>query len=317
MSIIHMDTEVVYEHARQMMYTASDILKKVDTLRLQVARLRIAWKSPQADHFFSEWDGLFHRLNNLAVELDHLANRVMREADEWISTDRTQSAYFQEVRPALSFNDVERIVAASILASTLRWSEKRWNSIIFTGPNPLRKALDIKPMTRVIRPWTLAKGMATVGMVESLRAGVKEGIRSFLEYAHEDVARAVSAATVDGAFKTVLSAVGKAGIPLALGAIMSTVGAPVLVSGAVVLVGSVVGQTVYSKFLEEPVWNLWKKSTIRLRVIEEGKRAIDWVSNRAQALVDQMIVQPAKKVQRAFSYFIRNLTQTPLSAPST
>lgn len=313
MSIIHMDTDKVYEHARHMMHTASDIMKKVDGLGLRMGQLRRAWSSPQADHYFSEWSGLFKRLNILAEELNQLSLRVMREVDEWISTDRTQSAYLQEVKKALRFsrNDVTRIGAAGILASTLRWSPKRPNSIIFTGPNWLRKALDIKPMTRVIRPGTLAVGMAVEGAVESVKEGIKTSQESFSEYVHEDLSRAIAAAGVDGAFQLSISAVGKVGIPLLLGGVMAAVSAPVLVSGAVVLVGTVVGVKAYSIFIEEPVWNWWKHSTERVRLIESGKRAIDWASNRSQALVEHTIIQPAKKVQTAFSHFIHNLSHAP------
>lgn len=319
MSIIHMETEEVQERARHMMYAASDIMKKADALGLQMRHLRRAWSSPQADYFFSEWNGLFRRLITLANELDQLSLRVMREVDKWISKDHMQSGFLQEVKKHLQsfpdliedIKDIERIGAAGILASTLRWSPKRPNSIIFTGPNWLRECLNIKPMTRVIRPGTLAFGMAVEGLGESVWEGIQAGWESF--HAQEGFSRSISAAIADGSFKFSISALGKVGIPLVLGSVMTVVGAPVLVSGAVVLVGTVVGVKAYSMFFEEPVWNWWKHSTMRARIIENEKRNYDRALNYAQALVEYTITQPARKVQTAFSHFIHNLAHAPIN----
>lgn len=314
MTTIHMDTGIVYEHGRQMMNTASELFKQIDALQLTMNRLRLAWNSPRADRYFDDWNRLRESLVAKAQELDQLAQRVMREVDEWITVDRTQSAYYEAYKKTfdISLKDVKQILVATVLATTLHWSFKRPNSIIFTGPNWMRKTLDIAEMTRVIKPTTLAKGMARVGAATSL---IESGIaawESFSEYSHEDLALATSAAIVDGAFKFAISAIGTVGIPLLLGTVVSTIGAPALVAGGIVLAGSVIGEIAYSKLIEAPLWEMWKNSTLRLQVIEQGRRTIDRFTNHIRALTFQSV----QNVKSAFAPFIGEIVHSYLPGTS-
>lgn len=330
MSIIHMDTDVVYAQGRQMIDTASTMMRAVERLRWKVNRLRGSWKSPQADYFFRSWDELHWRLSTLAEELDHLANRMMREADEWISVDQARSAHHQTYSEASRERDSSELVkylkrlkdtrewlkalkdiGGSVgLALTLHWSLARPNSLIFRGSNTLRKFLEISEGVRVIKPSTLARTLAKVAKKTALVDGIIDGAFSAgIEYAtHHDVRRALATGLVDAAFGTVVSGVVGVSVPLALGAGMAAVGAPVVVSGGVILVGSALGKFL----LEARIENWWEHSAVRSQVINWTAQTVQ----TAQTLVNKTIVQPAKKVEHAFSGFIHNLSHVHLAVPA-
>ncbi len=117
------------------------------------------------------------------------------------------------------------------------------------------KAVGIKEMTHVIKPGTLAKGMAIGGAFEAIQ-------EDFVNQRYEEVSHFISAATLDGGFRFALSAVGTVVIPLALDAIVTAVGLPVVGSEAVVLAGSVLLGFGYSKLVEAPLWEMWNNSIV-------------------------------------------------------
>lgn len=314
MSTIHMDIEIVYEQGRKMVSSTSDMLNMIDQLRYAVQDLQQAWSSPTATARIREMERLIDMLFSQAHKLEDLGLKVMREVDEWVNVDRTKSAYWDALRESfqVSFEDAQKLFAGTLLASTLRWTLKRPNSVVFTGPNWLRKAIGIKEMTRVIKPATLARGMAIAGLMNSAYEAIEAGIDAFLEYRQEDVSRAISAASVDSGFKFALTSVGKVGIPLALGVIVGAVGLPVVAGGAVVVAGSVLLTTAYSKFVEAPVWEMWKQSTLRIQVIEACKRSIDRLVNFVSHQKDQAV----QGVRKAFSNFINAISTAPATVTS-
>lgn len=312
MATIHMEVEKVYEQGRLMMYSASDILNIVDRLSFAVNALRDSWNGPGVAMHIQEMDRTIRSLLAHATELDDLGKRVMREVDEWVDADRTEAAYLSALNDTFSISrkDTKKLWAAGVLATTLRWTAKRPNSIVFTGPNWMREAIGVKEMTRVIRPSNLARGMAMAGVIEAGVVGIDAAEDAFAEFWHEDLTRAISAATVDGVFHTALTAVGSAGIPLLLGAVVGAVGMPVVAAGAVVCGGSVLLSLAYSKFLEAPVWELWRQSTLRTEVIEASKRSIDRVVNAVGDLTTNAI----QGVSGAFLNFIEGIVSAPFSA---
>ncbi len=297
-----MDTEIVYEQGRKMVSSTSDMLNMIDRLRYAVQDLQHAWSSPTATARIREMERLIDVLFSQAQRLEELGLRVMREVDEWVNVDRTKPAYWSALRGSfqVSFEDTQRLFASALLAFTLRWTVKRPNSIVFTGPNWLRKAIGIKEMTRVITPAMLTKVMAAAGLIDSVYEAVETSIDEFLEYRQEDISRAISAASVDFGFKFALTYVGKVGISLALGSLVSAVGLPVVASGAMVLVGYGLLTVAYSKFIEAPVWQMWKESTLRIQTIEACKRSIDRLVNFVNHQKDQAV----QRVRKAFSNFI-------------
>ncbi len=307
MTTIHMETELVYEQGRMMIYRASDLLNMADRMDSALRNLRSTWHGPSADSQTVEIQNTIRALRTRAVELEDLGRRILREMDEWMNADRTQSAYISALKNtfSLSLSDFEKTAAALILASTLRWTSRRPNSIVFTGPNWMRKVLGIKEMTRVIRPSTLGKGLAITGLVESLWEGGDAARESLLEYWQEDVNRAISAATLDGGFKFAITALGAVGIPLGLAALVA--GLPVVTAGAIVIGGSVVLGLLYSKFVEGPVWELWKHSIARLDAIETQKHMLDRLTYVVRNVMDEAV----RKVDEGFSGFIQSILSAP------
>lgn len=311
-TIIHMDTDIVQEGARKLTYTATDFLDLLDELRYCAGNLRQAWSGPRATQYTQDFDKLIVSLRSQSINLDTLGNRVMREVDEWVDVDRIESEYVSAVKDSFSVSEKEgrALFSAVALASTLRWSSLRPNSIILSGPNWLRKAVGIKEMTRVIKPANLAKGMAVAGLITSAGDALGAIREDLANPMYEDVSRMASAITVDGAFRFALSAVGTVAIPLALGAIVTAVGLPVVAGGAVVLAGSVLLGFGYSKLVEAPVWEMWKNSTAREDAIEKGARVINQVSN----YVDHVKQKTFERVSGAFGSFINAITVSPSPA---
>jgi len=309
-NIIHMDTDLVQEGGRKLIYTATDLLNWVDRLRYCAYDLRQAWSSPQATKYMQDFDKLIESLRAQSQNLDTLGNRVMREIDEWIDTDRMDPEYISALKDSFSVSEKEgeTLFSAVALASMLSWSPLRPNSVILSGPNWLRKAVGIKEMTRVIKPANLARGMAVAGLITSAGDAFEAIQEDLANPLYEDVSRMTSAITVDGAFRFALSAVGTAAIPLALGAIVTAVGLPVVTGGAVVLAGSVLLGFGYSKLVEAPVWEMWKNSTVREDVIEKGARVINQVSNYVNHVTQKTI----EHISGAFSGFINAISMSPL-----
>ena len=322
MSIIHMDTDIVDDQSRRMTYTATDMLEYLDRLRYSARDLRQGWTGSKASGFCEGLDKLIESLRSHAMELDSLGKNVIREVDQWINVDRTGSTYLSDLKKefTLSWENIKgwkddslKIGSAIALAGSLRWSPLRPNSIIFTGPNWLRKMLDIKEMTRVIRPETLAKDMALVGLVVSATDAFGAIIHDLSDARYEDASRTVSAAAVDGAFRFAISAAGTVVIPLALGALVAAVGVVGVPAGAAVLIGSVLGGIAYSKMLETPAWDWWKQSNVRNEIIEGGTRTINLIDN----YVRDIGRKATERINGAFENSIRSVTLNASLVPSS
>lgn len=316
-NVIHMETEEVRSVGRQLMYTATDYFNLIDRLRYSASNLSRDWISPRADLFSRDFEKLIQELRSQAIRLDTLGKRALREVDEWIDGDRTESAYISAVQESLSvtWDELKALGGALYMASNLRWSPLRPNSMILTGPNWMRKLLNIKEATRVIQPSTLAKGTAIVGLAISAGEAAATIYETVTGMSGQPISRIISTAGVDGAFKFSLSAVGTVGIPLALGAVAASIvgataltgGAAVLAGGAIVLGGSAVLGFAYSKAVEAPVWQMWQASTTRQEVIETGAR---WV-NRASNFLTDLKNRTVNGIKRAFQPPIQNLLASP------
>lgn len=198
----------------------------------------------------------------------------------------------------------EKLMSAAFLVTHLRWSPLRPNSIIFTGPNWMRKSLNIKAATRVIRPSTLGKNLAIIGALESLREGAITSYSTFTAEIDEGYAfsHALSAAAIDGLAKFSITAVVNVGLPLALTAVVGSVGLPVLAAGGIVLGGSVIGSILYSHFIEPKLWNAWQHLSIRSSLITTGEQIVDSTIDTGKQIIDHttnFIKDEAKKVEEA------------------
>ena len=168
----------------------------------------------------------------------------------------------------------------------------------------MREAIKIKKMTRVIRPMTLARGMAVAGIIESGDEAIETFWKEIRNPVYGSLSRRFSAATVDAGFNFAISAVGNIGIPLALGAIVSAVGLPVLASGTVILAGSVLFGIGYQHFVQKTLWDTWKHSSVRTETIEQVTHVVDKIVNYVRDLKQQMVIE----VDKAFDNFIQSIS---------
>ena len=311
-SVIHMETEQIYELGQKIMNMATEYISQVGQLRYSAGDLRQAWVSPRATLFSQDFGKLIENLQTQALVLDTLGKRLMREVDEWVDADRVESAYVSAVKDSFSISgrEILGLGSAWYLPSHLGSSSARPNSMIFTGPNWMRKLLGIKEATRVIQPANLAKGMAWAGLLVS--AGDAWGViqEDIVNMHYEGPSRIISAATVDGATKFAISAVGTVGIPLLLGTIVTAVGLPVLAGGATVLAGTVILGFAYTKLVEAPAWQMWKESTTRQEFVETGARWVNQASNFLNHLKDQVVNQ----INNVFQPSIQNVANSPAPA---
>lgn len=319
-SVIRMETEQVRVLGQKLIYTATDYLNLIDRLRYSAGNLKRSWVSPRADSFSRDYDKLIRDLYSQAALLDTLGKRVLREVDEWVDADRVESAYTSALKKSFhpTFEGMLAVGSALFMATHLRWSPLRPNSMILTGPNWMRELLNIKEATRVIKPSTMARGAAWVGLgVSAIEAygAIQETVAGM---SGQPISRVISAAGVDGAFRFALSAVGTVAVPLAMGAAATAIigataltgGAAVLAGGAIVLGGSAVLGFAYSTLVEGPAWQMWKESTFRQEVIESGTRWVNQSSNFLNHLKNEAI----NKIGRAFQPPIKNLVGSPVPA---
>ena len=301
MTTLHMKTEEVRHVAHRLDLAVGDLYFKPGTFKSAAGSIRSAWQGGRSAYYASQLQQMGNLLRDEILDLQRLVKRVYSEVSEWEEADQPDSASFDWFNKIFTVGKESLGVASALyLATHLHSSILRPNSIVFTGPNWMRKAVGIKEMTRVIKPTTLAKGMAIAGVVESAwEAG--EVIMEDLNSMHSgNRTQMISTATVDGGFRFALSAVGAVGIPMALGAVVTAVGLPVVAGGAVVLAGSIVLGLTYYKWIEAQVWESWKQSAAREEIINE-------VANQVRNLK----AQATRRVMGAFQGFIEGINAAP------
>lgn len=170
--------------------------------------------------------------------------------------------------------NAEKVAATAYLSATLRYSLARPNSIIFTGPNWLRRLLDIKEATRVIKPTTLSRGALALQLADDAKEVGKVAIEDLRRY--KEPKRAISAAYVDGRMKAVLtvgSTLAVFGVATAIGVGLAPISVPV--AGAAVLMTWVVGPMVMDRVVQQPIWKAWEKSRLRDQMINQNVQFMD------------------------------------------
>ncbi|MEA4907330.1 MAG: hypothetical protein GYA17_10155 [Chloroflexi bacterium] len=310
MTILHMDTEAVDDLGRIMRRSATEALDAVDEMRYSARALRDAWTGDQSDAFAGQLNTLIGKLEDQVSRLDGFARRSIQEAEQWQATDQVSQGYTSLFGDfSLSKSDVSGLAAGAYLATHLRWSSLRPNSMVFTGPDWMRKAVGIKEATRVIKPTTLVKQMAWIAYAENVGEAISTGRDTLLNSEYAGTERAIPAAVADGVVKFGILALGTTLLVGATAAI-TTISAPAVVIGGAVIATWAVGGFLIDKLAQTPAWEAWKSSDQRDQVIEWGTRASDKVQN----FVEYNVKSGVEKVKDAFSNFIGALSPAPSPA---
>lgn len=303
MAILHMETDDADRCGRMILHSATDMLDRVESLRYTTRLLEGAWESPSSDQLITEMDRLLARIQQHVHQLDEISNRTIREVDQWLRTDEVNASftdYFGNI--SLSLDDAKYLFAGGYLATHLRWSPLRPNSMVFTGPNWMRKLVGIKEATRVIKPTTLVKQMALLAYAENVVEGIGAAKDTFYDPEYFGTTRAVPAAVVDGVAKTLILAAGTTAL-VAATALITTISAPAVVVGGLVIGTWVVGGFFLDKFVQTPAWQAWQESSLRDQAIEKGTRLV----NSAKNIVEFQVQSGVQQVKQAFGSFFGRL----------
>ena len=307
MAILHMQTEDVDEIGRTILRTSTDIQEKISALNYSIRSLSSAWQGDASESFVDDACSLVQRLQIQTEELDILSQRTVREVQQWLETDAIDSKFTDFFgNPSFSLGDGKLLFAGGYLATHLTWSASFPTSMVFTGPNWMRKIVGIKEMTRVIKPTTLVKQMAVLALVANVTEGVYTGAQTYFDPRYAGTNRALPAAVLDGFVKTAIL-VGGTGILIGTTFLISTITAPAWIVGGAVIGTWVLGGMAIDKFAQTPLWNLWQKSYLRDQGIEKGTRYL----NDAQNIVKQKLSDGKDLLKKAFSGFIGDLLPAP------
>ncbi len=303
MSVLHMETDTVDEQGRTILRVSTDMRDTVSALSYSIRSLSSSWQSDSAGNFIDEADQVLQRMQQKLEELDVLSQRTVQEVRQWVDTDTVKSSFSDFFGNfSLSGDDAMYLFAGGYLATHLRWSPLRPNSMVFTGPNWMREAVGIKEMTRVIKPTTLVKQMALLAYAANVAEGVYTGVKTYNDPRYEGTNRAMPAAVLDGLVKTAILA---GGTTLLVGAtaLITTISAPAVVIGGAVIATWVVGGFLLDKFAQAPLWDAWQSSYQRDQAIESVTR----YANEAKNFAQQKLQDGVRAVKNAFGSFIGGL----------
>lgn len=87
MTTLHMQIETVRSTALEMKQSSEAMSAEMQALRASIQRLVTAWDSSASDQFQSEAENLLRQLMQQQENLSFLAERVMREVQEWEDVD--------------------------------------------------------------------------------------------------------------------------------------------------------------------------------------------------------------------------------------
>lgn len=303
MPILHMDTNLVEDEARLLLRASTDMRDTINSLHYAIRSLSSNWQGGDAEHYIDEVENVIKRIIHHVDGLDALSQRTHREVQQWVDTDGRNSIFsdmWSEI--SISKDDALKVFSGTYLATHLRGSLLRPNSMIFTGPNWMRKILGIKEMTRVIKPSTLGERLAVVAYAEDLKNGVETGILTFRDLIARDSIRALPAGILDGLLKTAILAGGTLLLTSATSLILGISGPPVIIGGAVILTW-VAGSFLMEKFVEPFIWNNWQNSYTRNLAIEELTR----IKNSMQ----QTFKNEINKINSIFRPYMSKLLSAP------
>lgn len=309
MPILKMDPDAIFEQSRSILQSSTEILNHVNRLRYSANNLNWAWEGGGSASLTNDLLSAVNSLEENVHKLDSLSENLHKEGQEWLEADHVQSSFLDIFwKSGFSIDDLNTGVgkgsAAVYLITHLKWTPKRPNSMVFKGPNWMRRAVGIKEGTRVIRPSVLVKQMTILALAANLAEAGKTAFDTYTNPEYIGTDRAVPAALADGLVKFGILAGGTL-VLTGLTAAIASFGLPVLVAGGLVIGTWVVGGFLLDKFAQTPLWKTWQQSHARDELIENGTRII----NSSKAYLTEKVNTVKLQVKNAFAPFINNLLQ--------
>jgi len=96
MTILHMDTEAVYDMGARLRSAVSEIYDHSQNTSGSWSNLHASWEGSGRDDYAKQIDAAIRRIQQLAEEGDRLGQRVQREVEEWEAVDGQGSRRISE-----------------------------------------------------------------------------------------------------------------------------------------------------------------------------------------------------------------------------
>lgn len=95
--LFHLEPDALYQTARLLLHEQAYLAEQIARLRLQVARLSLAWQGGEAEEFLQQVGALLTQLERQSREVEELAYLLIRQARIWEENDQTWAQRWREL----------------------------------------------------------------------------------------------------------------------------------------------------------------------------------------------------------------------------
>lgn len=96
MSLFHIEPDLLYQTARLLLQDQTYLAEQIASLRLQAARLALAWQGGEAEEFLHQFNALLTQIERQGREVETLAYTAARQARLWEESDQRWAQSFRE-----------------------------------------------------------------------------------------------------------------------------------------------------------------------------------------------------------------------------
>lgn len=99
MTSLHLEPDALYQTARLLLQEQAYLAEQIVRLRLQAARLSLAWQGEEAETFLQDFGRVLTQLERQNREAETLAYLLARQARIWEEHDQTWAQTWRESLP--------------------------------------------------------------------------------------------------------------------------------------------------------------------------------------------------------------------------
>jgi len=317
MTTLHMETEQVRQAANRLGNTAAQMLTTASTLRSTAGRLSIAWQGGRAEGYQQSLSNLIRGYENQLQSLEGLAARVSREVDEWEEAAThfgPGDNWLKTVSKVVT--DISNIAggisggidlgAKTAIILGMAGGTAYGGEVILYGSQNLKEMAGLSSHLTHIKatniPEHLLKQSKKIGPLEIGLAGLDFADRGIQDWAKYDKgSERATAIALDGLFvfaKTIGSHYAGYAAAVGVTALLTTVGAPVVLVGAAGMVAWWAGSQIFNSLANGAF------DSVKDTLVHAGSSAID----AAASGIGSAAQVAGQAVDRAFGSVISGIT---------